>query len=70
MEKVHNFLAPASPQDVLEFFEVGKNLKFDNSPLPPPSLGWVFGLGGWPTLEWLSVTPSNNTMLLEWSNIG
>ena len=29
--KVHNFLAP--PLDVLDFFEFGKNLKFDPPPL-------------------------------------
>ena len=28
VEKVHNFLDPL-PQDVLDFFEFGKNLKFD-----------------------------------------
>ena len=35
MEKVHNFLYPQEgPQDVLDFLEFGKNLKFDD---PPPS---------------------------------
>ena len=34
VEKVHNFLDPTTlPQEVLDFFEFGKNLKFDD---PPP----------------------------------
>ena len=28
VEKVHNFLEPPLPQDVLDFFEFGKNWKF------------------------------------------
>ena len=32
--KVHNFLDPPPlPQDILDFFEFGKNLKFDEPPL-------------------------------------
>ena len=33
MEKVHNFLYPPPPQDVLDFFEFEKNWKLDG---PPP----------------------------------
>ena len=34
VEKVHHFLDPPLPYDVLDFFEFGKNWKFDD---PPPS---------------------------------
>ena len=30
VEKVHNFLDPPLPQDVLDFFEFGENWKFDD----------------------------------------
>ena len=33
VEKVHNFLDPPLPQDVLDFFEFVKNSKFDDPPL-------------------------------------
>ena len=33
VEKVHNFLDPPLPQDVLDFFEFGKNSKSDDHPL-------------------------------------
>ena len=39
--KVHNFLDPPLPQDVLDFFEFGKNSKFDDPPLWP-NLGKVW----------------------------
>ena len=39
VEKVHNFLDLPLPQDVLDFFEFGKNLKFDG----PPPLGSNLG---------------------------
>ena len=29
VEKIHNFPPPPLPQDVLDYFEFGKNLKFD-----------------------------------------
>ena len=35
--KVHNFLEPTLPQDVLDFFEFGKKWKFD---APPLDLFW------------------------------
>ena len=35
MEKVNNFLEPSLPQDVLDFFEFGKNWKFNDAPLRP-----------------------------------
>ena len=41
MEKVHNFLDPPLPQEVLDFFEFGKNLKFDDPPPPVPNLGKI-----------------------------
>ena len=38
VKKVHHFLDPPLPQNVLDFFEFGKNSKFDD---PPPSyLTW------------------------------
>ena len=41
VEKVHNFLDPPPlPQDDLDFFEFGKNLKFD-APPPVPNLGKI-----------------------------
>ena len=37
VEKVHHFLDPPLPYDVLDFFEFGKNWKFDD---PPSDLFW------------------------------
>ena len=45
VEKVHNFLEPPPlPQDVLDFFEFGKNWKFDD-PAPLTLFGKNLKLG-------------------------
>ena len=49
VEKVHNFIAPPPlPPDALDFFEFGKNWKYDD----PPSLGLNLGkLLNWKNFE-------------------
>ena len=53
VEKVNNFLAhqpnpPPLPQEVLDFFEFGKNRKFQDPPLLLPNLGKI---RNWETFE-------------------
>ena len=62
VEKVHNFLDPSLPQDVLDFFEFGKNWKFDD-PLPlEPNLGKIWN---WENFEFWELPPQKKRKSLK-----
>ena len=49
-EKVHNFLDPSPlPQDVLDFFEFGKNSKFDDLSWEKFEIGNILNFGNPPS---------------------
>ena len=52
--KSPHFFYPPLPQDVLDFFEFGKNLKFDNLP-PSDLIGKILNFGNPPSKKNISL---------------
>ena len=63
VEKVHNFPYPPLPQDVLAFFEFGKNWKYDDP--PPPSDLICEKIWNWESFEFWETSPQKKNISLK-----